>query len=154
VDAVRAQGLHRAREFDRAHSVAGLDRRIPEPVIMQVLSVGRTVSGRTRTAYLPGGVDFALPDAPRPGTPRQYEADVEAQIAALAGSAPRPLGGCRPCAGVGARPASVRQQPRQRGSALRCGCGDGEFGRSLRHLPPGAPDSSGEAAERGLAHVA
>jgi hypothetical protein len=42
VDEFRAKGLHRAREFNRAHSLAALDRNIPEPVIMQVLSVGRT----------------------------------------------------------------------------------------------------------------
>ena len=42
VDEFRAKGLHRAREFNRAHILAALDRKIPEPVIMQVLSVGRT----------------------------------------------------------------------------------------------------------------
>jgi hypothetical protein len=36
--------------------LAALDRKIPEPVIMQVLSVGRTAIWRTRAAYLQGGV--------------------------------------------------------------------------------------------------
>jgi hypothetical protein len=57
---------------------------------MQVLSVGRTAIWRTRAAYLQGGLDFALHDEARPGKPKQYEADVEAQIAALACSAPPP----------------------------------------------------------------
>jgi hypothetical protein len=50
------RGLHWAREFNRAHILAALDRKIPEPVIMQVLSVGRTAIWRTRAAYLQGGV--------------------------------------------------------------------------------------------------
>ena len=32
VDEFQAKGLHRAREFNRAHILAALDRRIPEPV--------------------------------------------------------------------------------------------------------------------------
>jgi Homeodomain-like domain len=35
-------------------------------------------------------LDFALHDEARPGKPKHYEADVEAQIAALARSAPPP----------------------------------------------------------------
>jgi hypothetical protein len=70
VDAFRAKGLHRAREFNRAHILAALDREIPEPVIMQVLSVGRTAVWRTRAAYLRGGLDFALHDEARPGKPK------------------------------------------------------------------------------------
>ena len=90
VDEFRAKGLHRAREFNRAHILAALDRKIPEPVIMQVLSVGRTAVWRTRAAYLQGGLDFALHDEARPGKPKQYEVDAEAQITALACSAPPP----------------------------------------------------------------
>jgi transposase len=55
---------------------------------MQVLGVGRTVIWRTRAAYLEGGVQHALFDIQRPGKPRQYHTDVEAQIAALACSTP------------------------------------------------------------------
>jgi Homeodomain-like domain len=88
IDEFRSKGLHRAREFNRAHILAALDRNIPEPVIMQVLSVGRTAIWRTRAAYLRGGMDFALHDEARPGKPKQYEADAEAQVTALACSAP------------------------------------------------------------------
>lgn len=90
VDEFRSKGLHRAREFNRAHILAALDRRVPEPVIMEVLSVGRTAIWRTRAAYLEGGLDFALHDEARPGKPKRYEADVEAQITALACSRPPP----------------------------------------------------------------
>jgi hypothetical protein len=90
VDEFRSKGLHRAREFNRAHILAALDRKVPEPVIMEVLSVGRTAIWRTRAAYLEGGLDFALHDEARPGKPKRYEADVEAQITALACSKPPP----------------------------------------------------------------
>ena len=88
VDEFRSKGLHRAREFNRAHILAALDQNLPEPLIMQVLSVGRTAIWRTRTAYLEGGLEFALHDEARPGKPKRYEADAEAQITALACSAP------------------------------------------------------------------
>lgn len=90
VDEFRSKGLHRAREFNRAHILAALDRKVPEPVIMEVLSVGRTAIWRTRAAYLEGGLTFALHDEDRPGKPKRYEADVEAQITALACSRPPP----------------------------------------------------------------
>jgi hypothetical protein len=90
VDEFRSKGLHRAREFNRAHILAALDSQVPEPQIMQVLNVGRTAIWRTRAAYLEGGLDFALHDEARPGKPRTYEADVEAQVSALACSAPPP----------------------------------------------------------------
>ena len=72
VDEFRANGLYRARELNRAHILAALDRKIPEPVLMQVLSVGRTAIWRTRAAYLRRGVDFALHDEAGPGKAKQY----------------------------------------------------------------------------------
>jgi len=90
VDEFRSKGLHMAREFNRAHILAALDSKVPERQIMEVLNVGRTAIWRTRAAYLQGGVDFALHDEARPGKPKQYEADVEAQVSALACSAPPP----------------------------------------------------------------
>jgi hypothetical protein len=94
VDEFRAKGLHMAREFNRAHILAALDRKVPEQQIMQVLNVGRTALWRTRTAYLKGGLDFALHDEPRPGKPKTYAAEVEAHVTALACSAP-PVGSQR-----------------------------------------------------------
>jgi hypothetical protein len=91
VDEFRSKGLHMAREFNRAHILAALDSKLPERQIMEVLNVGRTAVWRTRAAYLQGGLDFALHDEARPGKPKQYEADVEAQVSALACSDP-PLG--------------------------------------------------------------
>ena len=51
---------------------------------MAVLGVGRMVVWRTRAAYLDGGLDLALRDVQRSGRPRQYDADAETRVAALA----------------------------------------------------------------------
>lgn len=88
IESYRAKGLHHAREVNRAHVLSALDRGIPEAQIMAVLGVGRMLIWRTRSAYLEGGVEYALRDAARPGKPRQYDTDVEAQISALACSTP------------------------------------------------------------------
>ena len=84
----RAKGLHHAREVNRAHILSALDRGVPEAQIMAVLGVGRMVIWRTRTAYLEGGAEYALHDVARSGKPPQYDTDVEAQVSALACSAP------------------------------------------------------------------
>jgi hypothetical protein len=88
VDEFRSKGLHMAREFNRAHILAALDSRLPEQQIMAILNVGRTAIWRTRSAYLEGGVDFALHDEARPGKPKRYQAPAEAQVTALACSDP------------------------------------------------------------------
>jgi len=85
---VRSKGLHMAREINRAHILAALDRKVPEQQIIEVLGLGRTAIWRTRAAYLQGGLEFALHDAPRCGKPKRYRTDEEAQVAALACSAP------------------------------------------------------------------
>lgn len=88
VSEVRASGLRQVREVNRAHILAALDRGVSESQIMGVLGVGRTAIWRTRRAYIEGGLELALHDVQRPGKPRQYGADVEAQVSALACSAP------------------------------------------------------------------
>lgn len=88
IESYRTKGLQHAREVNRAHILSALDRCIPEAQIMAVLGVGRTVIWRTRAAYLEDGVECALHDVARPGKPRRYGIDVEAQISALACSEP------------------------------------------------------------------
>jgi len=88
LETFRTKGLHMAREVNRAHILAALDRKVPEQQIMTVLGVGRTAVWRTRAAYLQGGLEIALRDAPRPGKPKQYQTDDEAHVAALACSDP------------------------------------------------------------------
>lgn len=90
IEEVRSKGLHQAREVNRAHILAALDRRIPEAQIAEILGVGRKMIWRTRAAYLEGGIEHALFDVARPGKPPKYQTDVEARITALACSAPPP----------------------------------------------------------------
>ena len=84
VNEFRSKGLHRAREFNRAHILAALDTKVSEQQIMEILNVGRTAIWRTRLAYLAGGLDFALHDEARSGKPKRYEVAAEAQVTALA----------------------------------------------------------------------
>ena len=90
VEEVRSKGLRHAREVNRAHILAALDRQVPQAVIVEVLGVERTAIWRTRAAYLAGGLEQALYDEARPGRPRQYDTDAEARITALACSSPPP----------------------------------------------------------------
>ncbi len=88
IESYRSKGVRHAREVNRAHILGALDRKVPEAQIIAVLGVGRTAIWRTRSAYREGGVEYALHDMGRPGRPRRYNTDVEAQICALACSEP------------------------------------------------------------------
>ena len=88
LDAFRSKGRHLAREVNRAHVLMALDRGVSEATICQVLGLGRTALWRTRAAYRQGGLEYALHDEPRPGQPRKYQTDQEAEVVALACSAP------------------------------------------------------------------
>ena len=109
IAAFRAKGLHLAREVNRAHILAALDRGLSEAQIMAVLGVGRTAIWRTRSAYVQGGLEYALHDEARPGKPRQYDTGVEAQITALACSAP-PAGATRWTLGLLERAAQAQAE--------------------------------------------
>jgi putative transposase len=88
IEAIRSKGVHQAREVNRAHVLACLDRGLPESQIMAVLGIGRTSVWRARAAYLQGGVALAVFDVERSGRPRQYGTNAEARVIALARSAP------------------------------------------------------------------
>jgi len=88
VEAIRSKGVHRAREVNRAHVLWCLDQQLPEAQILAVLGLARSALWRIRAAYLRGGLELAVFDRCRPGRPRQYDVDAEAQVAALACSAP------------------------------------------------------------------
>jgi transposase len=85
---IRAKGRHSAREVNRAHILLALDQRIPEATITSVLGVSRSVVWRTRSAYGEKGLAYALHDVARPGPPRKYGTDQQAEIVALACSEP------------------------------------------------------------------
>ncbi|OHB34841.1 MAG: transposase [Planctomycetes bacterium GWA2_39_15] len=84
----RSKGKHFAREINRAHILSALDQKVPEAVIMQVLGVGRTAIWRTRSAFVEKGLDYALHDGARPGQPLRYGTNQQAEVVALACSAP------------------------------------------------------------------
>jgi len=84
----RSKGKHSAREINRAHILSALDQKVPEAVITQVLGVGRTAIWRTRSAFVEKGLDYALHDVVRPGQPRRYGTDQQAEVVALACSTP------------------------------------------------------------------
>ena len=84
----RSKGVHLMREVNRAHVLMALDSGVPETWICQVLGLGRTALWRTRAAYREGGLEYALRDEPRSGQPRKYQTDQEAEVVALACSAP------------------------------------------------------------------
>ena len=88
VTEICSKGTWQVRELNRAHVLGALDRKASEASIMQVLGVGRKMIWRTRAAYVDGGLELALTDLPRPGKPRSYETETEAEVAALACSAP------------------------------------------------------------------
>ena len=83
-----SKGVHVAREVNRAHVLMALDSGAPEAWICQVLGLGRTAVWRTRAAYRDGGLEYALHDERRSGEPRKYQTDQEAEVVALACSAP------------------------------------------------------------------
>ena len=88
LDTFRSKGRHLAREVNRAHVLMALDSGVPEASICQVLGLGRTALWRTRAAYCQGGLEYSLHDQPRSGQPRKYQTDQEAEVVALACSAP------------------------------------------------------------------
>lgn len=84
----RAKGQHSAREVNRAHILLALDQKLSEATITAVLGVSRSVVWRTRSAYGEKGLAYALHDVARPGQPRKYHTDQQAEIVALACSQP------------------------------------------------------------------
>ena len=88
LEGFRRKGVHPAREVNRAHLLIALDSGIEESTICTILGVGRTALWRTRAAYCEGGLKFSLHDEARPGQPRKYQINEEAEVVALARSAP------------------------------------------------------------------
>jgi len=84
----RSKGQHLAREINRAHILSALDQNVPEKLVMSVLGIGRTAIWRIRSAYMEKGLDYALHDIARPGQPIKYGTDQQAEVVALACSAP------------------------------------------------------------------
>ena len=84
VEALRSKGIHPAREVNRAHVLAALDRDIPDEQIAHVLGVSRVMVWRTRSAFQEKGLEYAVHDVARSGAPRRYPTPQEAEVVALA----------------------------------------------------------------------
>lgn len=88
LESFRSQGLHLAREVNRAHILAALDRGVADQQIEQVLGVSRVVLWRTRSAFQEKGLEYALRDVPRPGASPKYSTEQQAEVVALACASP------------------------------------------------------------------
>ena len=88
LSAFRSKGVHPAREVNRAHVLLAMDSGVADATISEVVGLGRTALWRTRAAYCQGGLEYALHDEARPGQPRKYLTDQEAEVVALACSEP------------------------------------------------------------------
>jgi transposase len=83
-ETLRSKGSHLAREVNRAHILAALDRGVADQQIAEVLGLSRVVIWRTRSAFQERGLDYALHDVTRSGAPRHYQTSQEAEVIALA----------------------------------------------------------------------
>lgn len=84
-------GTCQVRTLQRAQVLLALDRGVLDSHITEVLGIDRTRLWRIRKRYLSEGLGRALSDQPRPGRPREYDDKAEADLVALACSAP-PVG--------------------------------------------------------------
>lgn len=84
----RSKGKHSAQEIRRAHILVGVHKNIKTKVLAEVLRVSGMTVWETVKAYHKGGLDYALYDIARPGAPKKYTSEHEAQISAVACSEP------------------------------------------------------------------
>ena len=76
-------GFLSLREFNRATVLTFLDKGLSVKEIGDLLEVDRTTIWRIKKRYLEYGLEYALTDIERPGHPRKYPVDHEAELVAL-----------------------------------------------------------------------
>jgi transposase len=76
-------GFLSLREFNRATVLTFLDKGLSVKEIGDLLEVDRTTIWRIKKRYLEYGLEYALTDLERPGQPRKYTVDHEAELVAL-----------------------------------------------------------------------
>ena len=76
------------RKYNRINILLLLNKGKKNSEIEDFLDVDRVTIWRTKTKYLEQGVESALEEEERPGQPKKYNTDHEAELAALA---------CGPC---------------------------------------------------------
>ena len=72
------------REFNRAMILTFLNKGMTITEIEELLDVDRTTIWRIKKRFEKSGVEYALFDAERPGQPKKYNTDHEAELVALA----------------------------------------------------------------------
>lgn len=88
IETLRHRGVFPVRAVNRAHVLAALDDAVEEKAILAVLGISRACLWQIRARYRKEGLDGALREKARPGQPVKYGAKVQAELTALACSAP------------------------------------------------------------------
>lgn len=88
LDAQKNSGNLGLRKYNRINILLLLDKGKKNAEIEDFLGVDRITIWRTKTRYLEQGIERALEEEERPGQPKKYKTDHEAELAALA---------CGPC---------------------------------------------------------
>ena len=88
LDAQKKAGNLSLRTYNRINILLLLHKGKKNIEIEEFLSVDRITIWRTKTRYLEQGIETALQEAPRPGQPKKYTTDHEAELTAIA---------CGPC---------------------------------------------------------
>ena len=85
---ITGKGTHNARVITRARIMVSSDAGLSDSLVaLRVETTSKTVQ-RVRARYGEGGIERALYDAPRPGTPRTLNDTQEANLVAIACSDP------------------------------------------------------------------
>lgn len=77
-------GTRKARAINRAKVLLFLDEGYTNDEISKMTGVHRQGIWRTKKRYLEEGLDWTLKEKPRPGQPKKYTAQQEAEIIATA----------------------------------------------------------------------
>lgn len=88
LELLSSSGVCSVRTLQRAQVLLALDRGVLDTQITEVLGIERTRIWRIRKRYIADGLNRALVDQARPGRPREYDEKAEADLVALACSAP------------------------------------------------------------------
>jgi transposase len=72
------------REFNRAMILTFLSKGMAVNEVEELLDVDRTTVWRIKKRFEENGVEYALFDSDRPGQPKKYTTDQEAELVALA----------------------------------------------------------------------
>ena len=88
LQAMVSGGKAAVRRIKRAQILLAADARSPDEVIALNVGVGTSTVYRTKQQFVEHGMERALSEAPRPGSPRKLSANDEALLVAVACSNP------------------------------------------------------------------